>query len=176
MNWNYYIPHEWDTPQAAWEDIWLWPIDVKIAGNMNGKINLTIDAISNLPDDSERDRKLRSRLEADNSPYWIWPYPEADFWTDDVSMIVNCAAFSRSAVVHYAEIYLKHSGYTVDSLQAVTIEDALANIDDDTQAVSSTFPVASARSVHHRPPFAQTRAWCLRWTRPKSAITTIQWP
>jgi len=128
MRWKYYIVHEWEQPSAASEDIWLWPVDTQIQGNMGGKINLTIDAISNLLDDEdERVRKLGNRLQSDDSPYWIWPYPEADFWTDNASMIVNCDALSRCDVVRYVEIYLRHKGYAVDSLQEATHEEAFAD-------------------------------------------------
>ena len=131
MDWKFYIPHQWDKPTTHWEDIWLWPVEKTINGNMGQKINLTVDALGHLLKNNDKDVvDLANSLSLEDKAYWIWPYPNIE-WGDDVSMIVNCSAFSKPELLHYARIYLENKGYTVHDLVESSEEDAFAEIRND---------------------------------------------
>ena len=132
MRWKYFIPHIWDQPLSFWEDIWLWPEDHEIKGNMGNKINLTIDALGHLSyiygQGGDDGLQFTNRLKTDNQAYWIWPYPEGEAWTDEVSMIVNADEISIEDVIRCAKIYLKHMGYAVANLREASREKAFSNV------------------------------------------------
>lgn len=61
MDWKYYIPHVWDSPddRHVWEDVWLRPVDPAYLKEFPDKsIWLTVDANwEDIPDDIEFDEE-----------------------------------------------------------------------------------------------------------------------
>ena len=131
LDWKYYIPHVWEGPTKECEDIWLWPIGKRIRGNMEGKINLDVSVLRPmLSDRDEESARAAQLLAARSLPYWFWPYP-VEGWGDEVSMVVNCAEFSRTDLKRYAKIYLEHVGYEVSGMIAATDKDTFSGIGEE---------------------------------------------
>jgi hypothetical protein len=128
MDWYYFMPHVWDEPYAYWEDVWLWPANSVIQGNMGNKINLAIYSLGKLLlEDEDQIVEFARQLENNDCPYWIYPFLNAEWWSDSVSMIVNCTTFSHDEALNYARAYLAHRGFQVDSLIEATSSEAYAD-------------------------------------------------
>ena len=132
MDWYFYSPDAWDDGGHTWANIWLWPLEGEIAENMGNKINLTINALDSvLASPDSREHALAKRLKASNQPYWIWPYPDADWWEDDVAMIVDVSAFQLIDVPRYAKAYLEARGFSVNSIRQATHDEAFLDADTE---------------------------------------------
>lgn len=124
MQWKYFIPHPWDGSTTETEDLWLWPVKTRIQGNMEDKINLTVNCTGNLIEcDDAVAAGLARRLQAEEGEYWIWPYPDIE-WGDDASMIVRGDEFSEPELLEYARIYLEHRGFKVEDFIEASREEA----------------------------------------------------
>jgi hypothetical protein len=131
MNWKYYIPHVWESPEqrTIWEDVWLLPEDVSNDGKSYW---FTLNALSSSaagidreythdPDDplcgfagSERYREVNVRLLGDKD-YFITPL---------LDMVARVDDFNLSELLDWTTVFIKdHFGDPAPSLVEGSYED-----------------------------------------------------
>ena len=109
-DWKYYIPHVWDTDTTCWEDVYLLPDIPLPSAEEIRSIWLTIDSLAFYDQDpcitGDRNRAEVLRL-----------LGEADFLIEGNDMVVRDEVMTKERVVHWARLFLEHSGFPVAAMR-----------------------------------------------------------
>ena len=102
MNWLYYIPHVWDSPddRTVWEDVWLLPCCPRRAES-HSSIWLTVDALGPYPakKDKEGTENYFVRLRRLDGRDYIIDLPICN-------MYVRAANFNLEELLFYTELFI----------------------------------------------------------------------
>jgi hypothetical protein len=102
MNWLYYIPHVWDSPddRTVWEDVWLLPL-VPRPVDTHSSIWLTVDALGPIPGKKDKDglEDYYTRLRRLDDRDYVIDIPVCN-------MYVRACNFNLEELLFYAELFI----------------------------------------------------------------------
>jgi len=121
MKRKYYIPAEWNPDERhTWEDVWVMPDDENYEGE---SIWLTVDSLTSAAEYLQEEER---------------PVPQVEigqFSIDSADILVGAKDFSKEELLHWVEVWLKESGFSVSELIEATFED-LKNTNDEARATA----------------------------------------